>query len=114
MTDRNRTGRRVGGALATLAAFLVSGYVAGAASSPVTVELKAFKFMPDSVTVASGTTVTWRNADESPHTVTSTDGLFSSSALDQAGTFAYTFTKPGTYHYFCKLHPQMRADVVVR
>jgi hypothetical protein len=46
--------------------------------------------------------------------ITSTDGLFRSAALDGAGRFSYTFTKPGTYHYFCSIHPRMRADVVVR
>ena len=89
-------------------------YTAWAAPAPVTVEVKEFKFTPGSVTVSPGTTVTWRNTDETPHTITSTDGVFGSSALENAGTFAYTFTKAGTYHYFCKLHPHMRADVVVR
>ena len=93
---------------------LVGGYVAWAATPPATVEVKQFKFMPGSVTVAPGTTVTWHNGDESPHTVTSTDGVFGSGGLDRDERFSYTFTRPGTYHYFCKLHPNMRADVVVR
>jgi plastocyanin len=90
------------------------GLAAGAAPTPVTVEVKEFKFKPASIVVAPGTTVTWRNGDEEPHTITSTDGVFRSSALESAGHFSYTFTKPGTYHYFCSIHPHMRADVVVR
>ena len=114
MRNRAWTGRLIDGALAVLAALLMLACTAWAASTPVTVEVKEFKFMPGSVTVPPGTTVTWRNADETPHTITSTDGVFGSSALENAGTFAYTFSTPGTYHYFCKLHPHMHADVVVR
>ena len=114
MRSRNWTSWGIGGVLAALTVLLVAGYTTWAAPSPVTVQVKVFKFTPESVTVAPGTTVRWRNADESPHTVTSTDGVFGSPALETASTFAYTFTTPGTYHYFCKLHPQMRADVVVR
>ena len=105
---------RTGGWLATLALVLVGGYAAWAAPAPVTVEVKEFKFRPESLTVAPGTTVTWRNGDEDPHTITSTEGVFQSPALVNADRFSYTFTKPGTYHYFCKIHPHMRADVVVR
>jgi plastocyanin len=105
---------RIGGGLVALGLLLAAGYVAWAAPSPVTVEVKEFKFKPESITVALGTTVTWRNGDEEPHTITSTDGVFRSSALESAGRFSYTFTKPGTYHYFCAIHPHMRADVVVR
>jgi len=112
--NRDWTSWRIGGALAVLAMGLTVGCAAWAASTPVTVEVKEFKFTPASATVPPGTTVTWRNADETPHTITSTDGVFGSSGLENAGTFAYTFTKPGTYHYFCKLHPHMRADVIVR
>jgi plastocyanin len=114
MKNRDRTSWRIGGALAALVVLLMAGYAGGSASTPVIVEVKEFTFTPASITIPPGTTVTWRNADESPHTITSTDGVFGSSALENTGTFAYTFTKPGTYHYFCKLHPHMRADVVVR
>ena len=105
---------RIGGWLAMLVVVLVGGYAAWAASAPVTVEVKEFTFKPQSLTVAAGTTVTWRNGDEAPHTITSTDGVFRSPALVSADRFSYTFTKPGTYHYFCQIHPTMRADVVVR
>jgi plastocyanin len=112
---RSRRGAtlRIGGGLAALA-MLLAGYAAWAAPSPVTVEMKEFKFKPGLVTVAAGTTVTWRNDDEEPHTVTSTDGVFRSSALESEGRFSFTFSKPGTYHYFCSIHPHMRADVIVQ
>jgi plastocyanin len=93
---------------------LVAGYAAWAAPRAITVEVKEFKFEPASITVAPGTVVTWRNGDEELHTITSTDGLFKSSALENAGSFSYTFAKPGTYHYFCTIHPHMRADIIVR
>jgi len=105
---------RIGGGLVALGLLLVAGYAAWAAPSPVTVEVKEFKFKPESITVALGTTVTWRNGDEEPHTIMSTDGVFRSSALESAAHFSYTFTKPGTYHYFCTIHPHMRADIVAR
>lgn len=84
------------------------------APNPVTVEVKEFKFEPESITLARGTTVTGRNADEEAHTITSTDRVFRPSVLERADRFSYTFTKPGTYHYFCSLHPRMRADIVVK
>jgi plastocyanin len=113
---RSRSGAtlRIGGGLAALAVLLVASYAAWAVPSPVTVEVKEFKFKPELATVARGTTVTWRNDDEESHTITSTDSVFRSSALENAGLFSYTFSKPGTYHYFCSIHPHMRADVVVQ
>jgi plastocyanin len=97
-----------------LAVLLVAGYAAWAAPSPVTVEVKEFKFKPEAISVARGTTVTWLNGDEEPHTIASTDGVFRSSALESGDRFSYTFSKPGTYHYFCAIHPHMRADVIVQ
>jgi len=113
---RSRCGAtsRIGSGLALLAAVLLTGYAAWAAPSPVTVEVKEFKFTPEAITVAPGTTVTWLNGDEEPHTISSTDGVFRSSALESRGRFSYTFSKPGTYHYFCAIHPHMRAEVIVR
>ena len=78
------------------------------------VEIKDFKFQPSSITVAAGTTVTWVNDDDEPHTITSATGAFGSAGLSHDETFAQTFARPGTYAYFCALHPQMRATVVVR
>ncbi len=75
--------------------------------------IKAFTFSPPTLTVPVGTTVTWTNHDEDPHTITSAAGAFGSSRLSHEETFAQTFTKRGTYPYFCALHPRMWATVIV-
>jgi plastocyanin len=63
--------------------------------------------------VKIGTTVTWDNADDIPHTVVSSAKLFRSKVLDTGGTFSFTFTTPGAYEYFCSLHPHMTGTIVV-
>jgi plastocyanin len=63
--------------------------------------------------VKTGTTVIWRNEDDIPHTVSSSTRLFKSKALDTDDSFSFTFTAPGTYEYFCSLHPRMTGTVVV-
>ena len=78
------------------------------------VKIDNFSFTPDTLTVSTGTTVTWVNQDDLPHTVASDDKVFKSNALDTNDKFTYTFTKPGTYAYFCSLHPKMVAKIVVR
>jgi plastocyanin len=100
--------------LAVLAIVLLGVTRYGRHSPPVAIDVKEFKFTPAAITVAPGTTVTWRNGDEEPHTVTSTDGVFKSSALESGARFSYTFSKPGTYHYLCSIHPHMQADIIVR
>ncbi len=85
-----------------------------AAPTAVTVPIKNFAFMPMMVTVAAGGSVTWKNLDGEPHTVTSTDGLFRSGGLDEDESFTFKFLKPGVYKYICSIHPQMKASVVVR
>jgi len=98
-------------AIALAVALLVSP---APAASPVPVGIKDFTFAPSPLTVAPGTTVTWTNHDEETHTITSTSGAFGSAGLSHEETFAQTFARPGTYTYFCALHPQMKATVVVR
>jgi plastocyanin len=71
-------------------------------------------FRVPELTVPLGTTVTWINHDDDPHTVTSTANVFRSPGLDTDETWAYTFTRPGTYEYFCTLHPLMTGKVIVR
>ncbi|MCI3179953.1 amicyanin [Caulobacter sp. CCUG 60055] len=78
------------------------------------VAIKGFAFTPQVVTVAPGTTVTWTNVDEDPHTVTANDKSFHSAALDTDDKFTFTFTKPGEYAYFCSLHPHMTGKIVVK
>ena len=74
-----------------------------------------FSFAPATLTVSPGTEVTWVNHDDIPHTVVSDDkATFKSRALDTDEKFRFTFTKPGTYTYFCSLHPKMTAKVVVQ
>ena len=76
------------------------------------VKIDNFTFSPQQLTVKAGTTVTWTNDDDIPHTVTS-PAKFRSKALDTDQTFSFTFTTPGTYTYFCSLHPHMTGSIVV-
>jgi plastocyanin len=84
------------------------------AVTPPTIGIKEFKYAPPVLTVPVGTTVTWINHDEEPHTVTSATGAFSSPGLVNDDTFVQTFANPGTYAYYCAIHPQMKATVVVK
>src|ERR1700721_466087 len=78
------------------------------------VVMKNFDFAPMSITIKAGTSVTWKNLDGEPHTVTSVDGLFRSGAIDQNESFTFKFDKPGTYQYLCSIHPRITAAVIVR
>ena len=84
---------------------------AGAYGVEITID--NFSFTPVTVTVKTGTQITWKNRDDIPHTVVSNDNLFKSKALDTDDKFSFTPAKPGTYLYFCSLHPKMTAKVVV-
>ena len=79
------------------------------------VEIKDFTFSPADLHVKAGTVVEWINLDSAQHTVTSTSGpeSFDSKALKKDQKYAFTFSKPGTYEYYCSLHPGMSAKVVV-
>ncbi len=77
------------------------------------VTIKAFTFEPKALKVTAGTTVTWTNLDPEPHTVIDKGGKFRSAALDTKDTFTFTFNDPGTYTYFCSLHPHMVGTVEV-
>jgi amicyanin len=77
------------------------------------VNIDQFTFYPQRITVKAGTTVTWTNEDDVPHTIVSSSKVFKSKALDTADKFSFTFTTPGTYDYFCSLHPHMTGAVVV-
>lgn len=100
-------------AIAALAVAAVAAPHARAAG-PATVTIDEFTYAPARLTVPVGTTVTWLNGDEEPHTVTSTTAAFASAGLGHGESFARTFDRPGTYPYFCALHPHMRAVVVVQ
>jgi plastocyanin len=101
---------------------LIAGTQKGMAARPgdmpaggIEVKIDNFTFGPATLTVAAGTTVTWTNKDDVPHTVVSDDKTtFRSKALDTGDQFSYTFAKPGKYQYFCSVHPKMTAEVVVQ
>jgi plastocyanin len=78
------------------------------------VKIDNFSFSPAALEINAGTTVTWTNADDIPHTVVSNDKIFKSKVLDTDQKFSFTFDKPGAYPYFCSLHPKMTAKVVVQ
>jgi len=78
------------------------------------VKIDNFVFGPQTLTVPVGTTVTWTNNDDIPHTSVSTEGVFKSKVLDTDEKFSYTFTKAGTYPYYCTIHPKMTGRVVVQ
>jgi plastocyanin len=78
------------------------------------VNIDNFSFGPETLTVPVGTTVTWTNRDDIPHTVVSTDGVFKSKVRDTDEKFSYTFAKAGTYPYYCSVHPKMTGKVVVQ
>jgi plastocyanin len=91
-----------------------AGAGAALAQEANAVVMKNFDFSPMSITVKAGSSVTWKNLDGEPHTVTSVDGLFRSGALDQNDSFTFKFDKPGIYKYLCSIHPKMMASVVVQ
>jgi amicyanin len=84
--------------------------------SAMEVKIDNFSFGPTTLTIPVGTTVTWINRDDIPHTVVSTDDpkVFKSKVLDTDEKFSFTFTKAGTYPYFCSVHPKMTGKVVVQ
>jgi plastocyanin len=90
--------------------------LAAAAQQAPTMEVKIdnFSFGPSTITVGAGTTVTWVNRDDIPHTVVSDNKIFKSKALDTDDKFSYTFKQAGTYSYFCSLHPKMTGKVIVQ
>jgi plastocyanin len=103
----------------TLALSAIGMLVAAAlAATPVRAEdaevkIDNFTFNPQQITVKAGTTVTWVNHDDIPHTATSKTGVFRSKALDTDDKFSFTFATPGSYPYFCALHPHMTGTIVV-
>jgi plastocyanin len=93
------------------AAMMITAPVAVQAED-MTVKIDNFTFSPQSLTVKAGTTVTWTNEDDIPHVVAGPP-TFKSKALDTDDKFSFTFTTPGTYSYFCSLHPHMTGSIVV-
>jgi plastocyanin len=110
-----RTARGVAAAVVFAAGIALAGRIASG-EAPREVVIDDFAFGPAALTVAAGTRVEWTNRDGEPHTVVSADtpARFKSDALDTGDRFAVVFDKPGTYKYFCSVHPQMTGAVVVK
>lgn len=87
---------------------------ADAAAAAASVQIDNFTFKAPLVTVKPGTTVTWTNRDDIPHTVVSKDRVFKSKVLDTGDQFSFTFTKPGQFGYYCSLHPHMTGTILVK
>ena len=100
---------------AAVGSLLAAGVLfARAEGTPNTVFIDNFVFAPKDLTVKAGTTVTWTNRDDIPHGVASSNNAFKkSAALDTDESYSFTFTTPGTYQYFCYLHPHMVGSIVV-
>jgi plastocyanin len=96
-----------------LLSFMLLAATGGSLSAPA-VRIVNDSFAPASLTVAAGQSVTFTNADDDAHTVTATDGSFDSKGLDSGGSWRHAFATPGTYRYFCQLHPFMKGIIVVK
>jgi plastocyanin len=104
----------LGAATATaLSAVVLPGWADNAAQGAA-VSIDNFTFGPQTLTVKAGTTVTWNNKYDIPHGIASANNAFTKSkALDTDDSYSFTFTTPGTYQYFCYIHPHMTGTVVV-
>jgi amicyanin len=102
----------LGGVLGLATGFAVMATVMAAPEGPE-VKIDNFTFGPQSLTIKAGTTVTWTNEDDIPHTVAATAKAFKSKVLDTDDKFSFTFATAGTYEYFCSLHPHMTGTIVV-
>jgi plastocyanin len=100
---------------AVVGSVLAAGVLFARADGPTsTVSIDNFSFGPQTLTVKAGTTVTWTNKDDIPHGIGATNNAFpKSKALDTDDSYSFTFTTPGTYQYFCYLHPKMVGSIVV-
>ena len=100
--------------IAITAALSGASLAADTKPNPNMVKITNFNFTPPALTVHAGTKVTWVNEDDVPHTVTSPEKTFKSRALDTDEAFTYTFSTPGTYTYFCSVHPHMTGKIIVQ
>ena len=84
------------------------------ADGETAVKIDNFSFTPNTITVSVGSTVRWTNHDDVPHNVMNEDKSIKSKTLDTNDNFSYTFSKPGTYSYYCSIHPRMIGKIVVQ
>jgi plastocyanin len=101
-------------ALAAASVIFLSEPVSPALAKEMRVTISNFTFEPQTTTIARGETVRFVNSDDMVHTIVAADGSFRSDALDTGDSFAATFTKPGSFTYFCGLHPFMKGTIVVK
>ncbi len=114
MRLKTMTRRHLLGAALPAAALAAAGLApAGAAVDEAIVKIDNFTFEPERLTVKAGTTVTWINEDDIPHSIVASERAFRSKALDTDDKYSFTFAAPGAYEYFCGLHPHMKATVTV-
>jgi len=107
------TGQRSTAALGVTAFLAIALLGLPARAEEPTVKIDNFTFNPPTLKVAAGSTGTWKNEDDIPHTVASVTRTFKSKALDTDDSFTFTFTTAGVYEYFCSLHPHMKGTIVV-
>jgi plastocyanin len=113
MTSVTLRGLGIGFAIAAALSLCLSLSPGGARAEETTsVMIDNFTFEPAQLTVKVGTTVTWKNRDDIPHTVVSA-GKFRSKTLDTDDSYSFTFTATGDYKYFCSLHPHMTGMIKV-
>ncbi len=112
MTKRSFRGLRAAAALLAFALAL-AGMTAPTRAADAQVMIDNFTFNPPRLTVKAGTTVTWTNGDDIPHTVAASSKQFKSKVLDSDEKFSFVFATPGVYEYFCSLHPHMTGTIVV-
>jgi len=118
LTHKNKTAALLCGiAFLNLSLFALAGEMKNADETTTKqnrIEIKDFAFNPQTITVKSGEKVTWINRDEEPHTIVSVGKQFKkSTALDTDQEFTITVAAPGTYDYFCSVHPKMTGTIVV-
>lgn len=105
----------VGSLALVLGIVLRSGTASGQTAQPgPEIKVDNFTFSPETLTVPANSTVTWTNKDDVPHVIASTDGLFRSKGLDTDDHYSFRFSKPGTYNYYCSIHPKMTGKIVVQ
>ena len=100
---------------AVVGSVLAAGVLFAQADGPASaVSIDKFTFVPQTLTVKAGTTVTWTNKDDIPHGIASANNAFTrSKAMDTDDSYSHTFITPGTYQYFCYIHPHMTGTIVV-
>jgi plastocyanin len=99
---------------AMMGLFALCGASSAEPADPTKILVRDFMFSPTPLTIKAGSTVTWTNMDDEPHTAVSDTGLFKSGGMDTNDSFSFKFDKPGTYHYTCTIHPRMTGTIIVQ